>query len=122
MSADNDARIAALLAPMAKLKLYVILSHGKGLDLRPLLADHLEYLIALEKDGRVFASGPLGPPASGDGMTIVRAADEAEARMIAENEPFIRDGIRDFSIASWTVMEGTMRFAVDFSDGTMRIS
>lgn len=121
MSAD-DARIAALLAPMAKLRLYVIFSRGKGLDLRPLLAEHLEYLIALEKEGRVFASGPLGPPASGNGMTIVRAADEAEARAIAENEPFIRNGMRDFTIESWTVMEGAMRFAVDLSDGTMRIS
>jgi hypothetical protein len=55
-------------------------------------------------------------------MTIVRAADEAEARAIAEKEPFIRNGMRDFSIASWTVMEGAMRFAVDLSNGSVRIS
>ena len=118
----QEERIEALLSKMLKLRLYVILWQGKDQDLRPLLADHLEYLIGLEKQGKVFASGPMGAPEQRNGMTIVRASDEAEARAIAENDPFAKAGIRDFRIEPWTVMEGSLSLTINFSDGTHRVT
>lgn len=117
MSASQD-EIDTLTSKMLKLKLYVILWHGKDQDLLPLLPDHLAYLISLEKQGKVFASGPLGAPEKRNGLTIVRAKDEAEARQMAENDPFAKAGIRDFSIEPWTIMEGSISIRMDFSDCT----
>jgi uncharacterized protein YciI len=122
MSADSAARLDELLGKMLKLKLFVIFSRGKGLDLKPHLLEHLEYMVALERQGKLFASGPMGDPRLGNGMTIVRAESEDEARAIASNDPFFRHGLREFSVEPWTVMEGALRVTVNFSDGTMHLS
>lgn len=122
MSSAEKSKIAELLKGMLRLKLFVIFSQGKGLDVTPYLADHLQYMIALEREGRLFASGPLGDPSKADGMTIVRAADEEEVRRIALKDPFVVHGIRTFKIVPWTVMEGSLSFTVNFSDQTAKIS
>lgn len=119
---EQEKKLDAIISKMLGLELFVIFWQGKSIDLRPLLADHLEYLIVLEKQGKVFASGPMGAREKGNGMTIVRAKDEAEAREMAENDPFAKAGIRDFTIEPWTVMEGSLSVNVYFSDGTVSIS
>lgn len=122
MPSAAQMKIAELTKGMLKLKLFVIFSQGKGLDVTPYLADHLEYMIALERQGKLFASGPLGDPTKADGMTIVRAADEEEARQLALRDPFVVNGIRTFKIVPWTVMEGSLNVTVNFSDQTAKIS
>ncbi len=117
-----DPKIAELLKGMLNLKLFVIVSSSKGLDLRPYLADHLNYMIELERKGKLFASGPFGNPARGDGMTVVRAKDIDEAHELARNDPFFVNGIRTYKIEPWTVMEGSLSFTVNFSDRTSNIS
>ena len=84
---------------MLRKKLYVLIS--KPLvppeQLKPPLATHLDYMIGLEKRGLLFASGPLNEadaPPSGHGLTILRVKDAAEARRIAEAEPFFAQGLR----------------------------
>jgi uncharacterized protein YciI len=120
MSSEPD-RATALIAKMLGLKLFIVFNKPKGGDIRPHLADHLDYMIALEKAGKLFASGPMGLPGSGYGMTILRVADEDEARAIASKDPFYLAGLREFTIDSWTVMEGALTVSLNFSDGTMRI-
>ena len=115
-------RIVELTKGMLRLKLFVIFSFGKGLDLKPYLADHLAYMIELEKQGKLFASGPFGDGTRGDGMTIVRAATEDEAREIAQRDPFVTNGIRTFKIEAWTVMEGSLSVTVNFSDRSAKIT
>ncbi|MGE3986676.1 YciI family protein [Pseudorhodoplanes sp.] len=122
MPSAVQLKIAELLKGMLRLKLFVIFSQGKGLDVTPYLADHLQYMIELEREGKLFASGPLGDPSKADGMTIVRAADEEEARRIALKDPFVIHGIRTFKILPWTVMEGSLSVTVNFSDQTTKIS
>jgi uncharacterized protein len=122
MPSATQLRIAELTKGMLRRKLYVIVSSGKGLDLKPHLADHLEYMIALERQGKLFASGPFGDGTKGDGMTIVRAADDADALEIATRDPFVVNGIRTFTIRSWTVMEGSLNLTVNFSDQSAKIS
>ena len=122
MPSATELRIAELTKGMLRLKLFVIFSHGKGLDLKPYLADHLAYMIALEREGTLFASGPFGDGTRGDGMTIVRAASEEEARAIAQRDPFVANGIRTFKIQPWTVMEGSLSVTVNFSDRSANIA
>ena len=122
MPSANALRIAELTKGMLRLRLFVIFSYGKGLDLKPYLADHLTYMIELEREGRLFASGPFGDGSTGDGMTIVRAANEEEARAMALRDPFVVNGIRTFTIQAWTVMEGSLSIRVNFSDRSATIA
>jgi len=112
---------------MLRRKLYVILSQPSATPekLKALLPAHLEYMIALEKRGVLFASGPLadgeGPP-SGAGLTILRAASAQEARALADADPFVASGLRTFELKEWTVMEGTLGLRVNLSDQSAEVA
>ena len=122
MPSATELKIAELTKGMLRLKLFVMFSQGKGLDLKPHLAEHLQYMIELERKGKLFASGPFGDGTRGDGMTILRVANEEEAHELAKRDPFVVNGIRTYTIQSWTAMEGSMTFTVNFSDKTASIS
>ena len=122
MPSATELKIAELTKGMLRLRLFVIFSFGKGLDLKPYLAEHLDYMIALERQGKLFASGPFGDGTKGDGMTIIRAANAEEARAVALHDPFVVNGIRTFKIEAWTVMEGALTVTVNFSDRSATIA
>jgi uncharacterized protein len=111
---------------MLRKKLYVLISKPVVPPdrLKPFLMAHLEYMILLEKRGVVFASGPLadgeGPP-SGHGLTVLRAKNAAEARALAEADPFVANGLRTFELKEWTVMEGTLSLRVNLSDQSIEV-
>jgi len=120
-------RVAELTRKMLRKKLYVLISKPAvpPEKLQPFLMAHLEYMIALEKRGLVFASGPLsdgeGPP-SGHGLTVLRAADAKEARALAEGDPFFVNGLRTFELKEWTIMEGTLGLRVNLSDQSVEVT
>ncbi|HZR60491.1 MAG TPA: YciI family protein [Xanthobacteraceae bacterium] len=123
----DDARAAALMQKMLRKKLYVVLSKPLVApeQLRPVLAAHLDYMIDLEKRGVIFASGPLADPErppQGEGLTILRAANAADARAIAEADPFFKNGLRTFELKEWTVMEGMLGLRVNYSDQTIELA
>jgi uncharacterized protein len=123
----EDDRIAQLTQKMLKRKLYAVFSKAIADPdtLTPYLAAHLDYMIGLEKRGAVFASGPLADPETnprGDGMTILRAASAAEARKMAEGDPFFVNGPRTFELREWTLMEGSFGVTVNFSDQTIEVA
>lgn len=126
MAAPED-RIAHLTKGMLRRKLYVVLSKGAATQaqLGDVLADHLDYMIGLEKQRVLFASGPLttapGQPL-GDGLTILRAASEDEARRIASADPFVINKLRSFEVREWTMMEGSFGVKLNFSDQTLEIA
>jgi hypothetical protein len=117
-----DEEIAALTGGMLGKTLYVVMSKGRGADLKPHLPEHLRYMIALEKEGKLFASGPFDSGASGDGMTILRVASKDEADAIAQRDPFVIAGVRAFEIREWTLMEGSFGMTVHFSDRSVMIA
>ncbi len=123
MSEDFDALVKSLTARMLSKKYFVVLwkAHDRPDLIGQLLPAHLKFLIALEKDGKVFGFGPLGGEGAspGDGLTILRAGSAAEARSIAEKDPFVIAGARSFEIREWTLMEGSVNLRVDFSDQTI---
>lgn len=110
-----------LLDRMLGKKLYAVLSRARqGADLAPVLRDHLEFMIGLEKQGVLFASGPLsGTP--GDGLTILRAGSLQAAREIAERDPFVIQGLRNFDLREWTLMEGSIGITVNCSDRSIEL-
>ena len=93
--------------------------------MKPLLPEHLEYMISLEKRGLLFASGPLsdgkGPP-TGAGLTILRVTDIDEARALAEADPFVLNGLRTYELKEWTIMEGTLGLRVNLSDQSIEVA
>jgi len=123
-----EERVADLTRKMLRKKLYVLLSKPLVAPdkLQPFLLAHLEYMVSLEKRGLVFASGPLadeggGQPA-GLGLTVLRAKDAAEARALAEGDPFVKNGLRTFELKEWTVMEGTLELRVNLSDQSVEVA
>ena len=124
---DVEQRIAELTQKMLRRKFYAVLSQPSATPekLKALLPAHLEYMIALEKRGVLFASGPLsdgsGPP-SGAGLTILRVASADEARALAQADPIVRDGVRTFELKEWTMMEGTLGLRVNLSDQSVEVA
>src|SRR5688572_19580883 len=113
MASSGEDRIRELTSRMLRKKLYVILSKGGATpeQIGALRQQHLEYLIGLERDGRLFASGPLADAEGeirGDGLTILRAGNADEARRIASADPFVTNKLRAFEVREWTVMEGSL--------------
>jgi uncharacterized protein len=123
---STEDHIRRLSERMLRKKLFVVLSTAKrGSDLKPHLASHLEYMIALEKKGVLFASGPFsasegGTP--GDGMTILRTTSLEKARTIASRDPFVVNGLRTFAIREWTLNEGSLGLTVNLSDQTVEVA
>jgi len=121
-----EERVAELTRKMLRKKLYVLISKLSVPPdkLKPFLSAHLEYMIGLEKRGLVFASGPLsdgeGPP-TGQGLTILRAKNAAEARALAEGDPFFVRGLRTFELKEWTVMEGALSLRINMSDQSIEV-
>ena len=118
---SSEARIRELTAPMWRKKLYAVQWDGRGADLRPHLVAHLEYMISLEKAGKLFASGPLDFGASSDGLTVFNVASKEEARALALQDPFVINGVRSFQIREWTIMEGSFGINVNYSDRSIDI-
>jgi uncharacterized protein YciI len=85
------------------------------------LQEHIAWLIGLEATGVLFASGPLlsGPGVGpGSGVTVLRAEDEDEARLIAMGDPFVLAGLRTFAVHRWRLNEGSVSLRVSFGTGT----
>jgi hypothetical protein len=127
MASSAEERIRQLTKGMLRKKFYVILAKGGATpeQIGAVLPQHLEYMIGLEKKGVLFASGPLADAEGetrGDGLTIVRAANAADARKIAERDPFVAHGLRAFEIREWTVMEGSLGIRVNFSDQSLELA
>ena len=91
-----------------------------GEDIRRHLDEHLAWVLKREADGVVFLSGPLtsGPDVRpGSGITVLRAGSAAEARAIAQEDPFVRAGLRTVEVYGWRVNEGAIRVNICLGTG-----
>lgn len=90
------------------------------------MEDHLKFQMSLEKQGIMFAAGPLWTDDErfweGEGMVIVRAASAEAATAIAEQDPMHKSGARTFRVRPWMVNEGSITVRVDFSSQTFEIN
>jgi len=119
----SPKQIMALHDKMLHKRLYVIFSEPteKAGDRRKVFPKHIAHQLDIEKKGILFAAGPFVDArgkSSGAGMIIIRAKSMAEARRIADRDPFHKLGYRRYRIQAWQVNEGGFNLQVKFSDGT----
>jgi uncharacterized protein len=90
------------------------------------LDPHVAYQVQLEKDGIMFAAGPLADDDArewkGEGMFIYRAGSREEAIKLAEQDPMHISGARRFIVRSWLMNEGGFNVRVFFSAGRSQVS
>ena len=118
-------RVKQLSEKFLRKELYVIigtLSAPHSEQVR-LLADHLEYQIKHEKAGVIFAAGPMfnADGTEGPGLVIIRAASFEAAKAIADGDPWVKAGVRTYTITRWVVNEGCYSVRVNYSDQTVII-
>ena len=89
------------------------------------LAEHLAFQVSLEKEGVLYAAGPMWSDDEqswdGDGLVVVRAASREEARAIAERDPMHISGARKFTVRPWMINEGTVTIRLDSSSQTFSV-
>jgi uncharacterized protein YciI len=108
-------------------QLYVIFTeptNGLGPVMEHIKA-HLEFQVALERQGIMFAAGPNWTDDekswNGDDMVVIRASSLAAAREIAERDPMHKSGARKFCVRPWLVNEGTVSLRLNFSRGSFEM-
>lgn len=115
------ADVMAASKAMLQKQLYAIFTtptNGMG----PVFANleaHLAFQVQLEKDGVMFAAGPMWSDDEqhweGEGMVVVRAASREEAVAIAERDPMHKAGARSFRVRPWMINEGSLSIRLDYS-------
>jgi len=106
---------------MLRKRLWVVITKAVAPpeELSKVLEAHLEHQIRQEKEGIMFGAGPLSNPdgsPTGTGMIIIRAENEAEARRIADKDPFHANGLRTYTLQQWSLNEGRITVTIDYSD------
>jgi uncharacterized protein YciI len=115
-------------AAMLQKQLYAIFTEPTN-GLGPVFANieaHLEFQVQIEREGIMFAAGPMWTDDEqdweGDGLVIVRAASRAEAIKVAERDPMHTSGARTFRVRPWLINEGTITVRLDYSTQKFSIS
>lgn len=122
--AAADLSVEELHERMLRKQLWVVISRPSKPELMASqLKAHLHYQIGLEKRGIMYGAGPATPPGAQKpafGLIVIRAADEAAARRIADADPMHSSGARTYELYSWSLNEGRINVTLDFSDKTFR--
>lgn len=123
---DNPTSVpaAAVLeasSAMLQKQLYAIFTKPVN-GLGPVFANieaHLKFQVELEREGVMFAAGPMWTDDEqsweGDGLVVVRAESRSAAIAIAERDPMHQSGARSFEVRPWLINEGTISVRLDYS-------
>ena len=89
------------------------------------LDPHVEWQTKLERDGIMFAAGPLSTDDEqyweGDGLFVYRAESRAAAVELAERDPMHSSGARSFTVRPWLLNEGTYTVRLFYSGSTVEV-
>jgi uncharacterized protein YciI len=89
------------------------------------LEEHLQFQVSLEREGVMFAAGPMWSDDEqsweGEGMVVVRAGSRQEAIAIAQRDPMHVSGARSFQVRPWLINEGTLTVRLDYSSQTFTL-
>lgn len=90
------------------------------------MEEHLKFQVSLERDGVLFAAGPLWTDDEnsweGEGLVVVRAPSREGAMEIARRDPMHISGARSFSVRPWLINEGTATIRLNYSSQTFSIA
>ena len=106
---------------MLQKDLYVIFTRpvAPREEIKKLLPQHLARQVELEKQGILFAAGPMESQDEDKirtGMIIVRASCFEEADEIAKADPFHAAGLREYDVWNWSMNEGSFTVTINYSD------
>ena len=125
MPANADEKVAELLKPMLKKRLFVALSRATAPpeDLLAFVAEHLAYMNHLESAGKLFASGLFVQEGVlvGDGLTILQTKTIEDSNALMQAEPLIRRGLRQFDLRPQELREGRMTIVLNASTSSFRL-
>ena len=85
---------------------------------------HKEYLRGLESQGVLLAAGPItnrGDDKPSAGFILVRAESLDDARLIADEEPMHKNGVRSYVLRKWTINEGHIEVSINLSDQSFTV-
>lgn len=127
MALEYSERAQSMRDKMLRKRLWVVITKAVAApeELSKVLEAHLEHQIRLEKEGIMFGAGPLSNPdgsPTGTGMIIIRAESEAEARRIADQDPFHAKGLRTYTLQQWSLNEGRITVTIDYSDQSYKLT
>jgi len=113
-------------AEMLQKDLYVIFTRpvAPREEIMKMLPQHLERQVELEKQGILFAAGPMEPQDDTKprtGMIIIRADSFEHANEIAMGDPFHAAGLREFDIWNWSMNEGSFTVTINYSDKSANV-
>ena len=111
---------------MLQKDLYVIFTRpvAPREEIMKMLPQHLERQVELEKQGILFAAGPMEPQDDTKprtGMIIIRADSFEHANEIAMGDPFHAAGLREFDIWNWSMNEGSFTVTINYSDKSANV-
>lgn len=130
MSELKSVPVAAVMeasSQMLQKQLYAIFTIPvNGLEpVFAILEEHLEFQVSIEKEGILYAAGPMWTDDEesweGEGMVIVRAKNRAEAIAIAERDPMHKSGARSFKVRPWMINEGSVTLRLNKSNQTFEL-
>ncbi|MEO1000725.1 MAG: YciI family protein [Pseudomonadota bacterium] len=106
-------------------EVFLVLSRIADAEKVPaLLPDHLAYIAELERSGALMMAGPLSDPEGREvagGCLVLRAADMAAARALADGDPMHAGGARSYELRRWLINEGGATVTFGFSTGPARL-
>jgi uncharacterized protein YciI len=102
------------------LRLWVIETIPKDREvIQATMEAHIRYQLMLEREGIMFAAGPIYEAEAikpdGNGLIVIRAETLSDARRIADNDPMHKSGGRTYRLRQWRVNEGSFTVTVPFS-------
>jgi uncharacterized protein YciI len=82
-------------------KYYLIFLYSiPGRSLSPELINlHAAHLAELDQNGMLVLAGPISERAGG--LIVLRTANKAEARAIAEDDPLVRGAYQTYELGTW---------------------
>ena len=100
---DQSAEVEAIKSKMLQKSYYLMFRNVVDGSLVPdLMLDHYQWLIRLEKQGKVFASGPMfdkdGEKSAG--VTVFSTETWEEAEVLDAEDPFFSAGAMEYSLKS----------------------
>jgi uncharacterized protein YciI len=123
---DTKIDVHPLVQKFLGKEVYLVVTRPvRSPEIEKRLVDHLNHQVKLEKEGVLFAAGPLYPRDSTmpeAGMFILRANSFEEAEAIARTDPLHAAGLRSFTLQKWRINEGSFTVTVNYSDQTMTIA
>jgi uncharacterized protein YciI len=69
--------------------------------------EHLAFMDGLEADGLMVAAGRQDPPVGG--IVLLNVGDEARAREIMADDPYLRRGVAEYTPVGWLPTRGVLK-------------